>query len=188
MCCRTAQQCPGFPSPSAVITAPRDAPLYHSTQLPLMLRQERVYLFLFAVALLCCDMLWYSCSEQRWSNLNWSAPHYTLLTFTDNTALPGFLYFYTCSLNVSLHWVIISINFPPIYVIRWALTHSARSYLCINGWQSARAHTHTQSRVMSQWGHKHTNNISRTALRITSWAFHRFIWVKLSSYHIHTEM
>ncbi len=41
--------------------------------------------------------------------------------------------------------------------------------------------------VTSQWGHKHTNNISRTALRVTSWAFHRFIWVKLSSYHIHTE-
>ncbi len=76
-----------------------------------------VYLFLFAVALLCCDMLWYSWSVQRWSNLHWSAPRYALLTFADNTALPGFLYFYTCSLNISLHRIIISINFPLIYVI-----------------------------------------------------------------------
>ncbi len=48
--------------------------------------------------------------------------------------------------------------------------------------------THTEARMTSQWGHKHTNHISRTALRVTSWVFHRFIWVKLSSYHIHTEM
>ncbi len=34
---RTTQQCSGLPSPSAVITAPCDAPLYHSAQLPLML-------------------------------------------------------------------------------------------------------------------------------------------------------
>ncbi len=32
-----APQCPGVPSPSAVFTVPCDAPLYHSTQLPLML-------------------------------------------------------------------------------------------------------------------------------------------------------
>ncbi len=74
--CRTAQQCPGLPSPSAVITAPCDALLYHSAQLPLMLTGKAVcsnnasprkvyvtlvYLLLFAVELLCCDMLWYSC-------------------------------------------------------------------------------------------------------------------------------
>ncbi len=53
-----------------------------------------VYLFLFAVASLCCHMLWYSWSGQRWSNLHWSAPRYALFTFADNTALPGFLYFY----------------------------------------------------------------------------------------------
>ncbi len=29
------------------------------------------------------------------------------------------------------------------------------------------------------------NNISKTALRATSWAFYRLIWVKLASYHIH---
>ncbi len=34
---RTTQQCSGFPSPSAVITAPRDPPFYHSAQLPLRL-------------------------------------------------------------------------------------------------------------------------------------------------------
>ncbi len=33
---RTVQQCSGY-SPSSVITAPCDAPLYHSAQLPLML-------------------------------------------------------------------------------------------------------------------------------------------------------
>ncbi len=58
-----------------------------------------VYLFLFVVALLCCDMLWYSWSGQCWSNLHWSAPHYALLTFVDITALPGFLYLYTCFLT-----------------------------------------------------------------------------------------
>ncbi len=35
------------------------------------------------------------------------------------------------------------------------------------------AHTHTEARVTSQWGHKHTN-ISRTALRLTSWVFSPF--------------
>ncbi len=52
-------------------TAPCDAPLYHSFQLPLMLTGvpsnnaptrklyvTLVYLLLFEVALLCCDMLW----------------------------------------------------------------------------------------------------------------------------------
>ncbi len=40
--CHTAQQVPGlsFPSPSAVITAPRDSPLYHSAQLLLMLTER----------------------------------------------------------------------------------------------------------------------------------------------------
>ncbi len=172
--------CSGFPSPSTAITARCDAllniPLYHSAPLPLKLksaqimrRQEMsmlVYLFLFAVTLLCCHMLWYSWSGQRWSNLlQWSAPRYSLLTFADNTALPGFLYFYTCSLNVSLHQIIISIHFPLIYAVWWALTYSAQSYLCMNGWQrlAFSFSTHTEARVTSQWGHKHTNNISRTA-------------------------
>ncbi len=53
-----------------------------------------LYFYLFAVELLCCHMLLYSWSGQRWSNLlHWSAPRYALLTFADNTALPGFLYF-----------------------------------------------------------------------------------------------
>ncbi len=98
--------------------------------------------------------------------------------------------FYICSLNVSLHRIIISVNFPLIYAIWWALTQSAWSYLCMNGWQRCAFSfsTHTEARVTSQWGHKHTNNISRTAPRVTSWTFHRFIWVKLPSCHIHTEM
>ena len=36
-----------------------------------------------------------------------------------------------------------------------------------------------------KWGHKYMNNIPRTAGRVTSWAFDRFIWVKRSSYHIY---
>ncbi len=36
---RTTQQCSGY-SPSAVITVSRDASLYHSAQLPLMLTGE----------------------------------------------------------------------------------------------------------------------------------------------------
>ncbi len=83
-------------------------PLYHSAVTAHAHRKSRVhsnkaltrnvyvmlvYVFLIAVALLCCDMLWYSWSVQRWSNLYWSAPRYSLLTFVDNTALPGFFYF-----------------------------------------------------------------------------------------------
>ncbi len=36
-----------------------------------------------------------------------------------------------------------------------------------------------------KWGHKYTNNIPRTARRVTWWAFDPFIWVKRSSYHIY---
>ncbi len=36
-----------------------------------------------------------------------------------------------------------------------------------------------------KWGHKYTNNIPRTARRVTWWAFDRFIWVKRSSCHIY---
>ncbi len=52
-------------------------------------------------------------------------------------------------------------------------------------------HTYILKRVWSsrcfqhKWGHKYTNNIPRTAQRVTSWAFDRFIWVKRSSYHIY---
>ncbi len=95
-----------------------------------------VYLYLLAVALLLYL-------------LHWSAPRYALLTFADNTALPGFLYLYTCSLNVSLHRIIISIHFLLIYAIWWALTHSAPSYLCMNVWQRRKFSfsTHTLKRV-----------------------------------------
>ncbi len=51
-------------------------------------------------------------------------------------------------------------------------------------------HTYMKSVWSSQcfqhkWGHKYTNNIPRTARRVTWWAFDRFIWVKQSSYHIY---
>ncbi len=148
-------------------------------------------------------MLWYSWSGQRWSNLlQCSAPCYSLLTFTDNTALPVFLYFDTCLVDVSLHRIIIYIHFPLIYVICLALTHITRSYRSMNGWQrrafSFSTHTHTHTRTHTHT-HTHTHTQKRawglnedtntwTALRVTSWPFHSFIWVKLSSYHIHTEM
>ncbi len=51
--------------------------------------------------------------------------------------------------------------------------------------------THTYSSAwcsrcfQHKWGHKYTNNIPRTARRVTWWAFDRFIWVKRSSYHIY---
>ncbi len=159
----------------------------HSVQLPLMLtgkarskKQERkkkvyvtlVYMLLFAVALRCCDMLWYSCKISFTD----------LLTCADNT----------CLLDVSLHRIIISINFPLIYVIWWALTHITRSYLCMNGWQRRAfplVHRHTEARVTSQWGHKHTN-ISRTALRGHFMSVSPFHLSKSISYPhiIYTEM
>ncbi len=51
-------------------------------------------------------------------------------------------------------------------------------------------HTYMKSMWSSRcfqhkWGHKYTNNIPRTARRVTWWAFDRFIWVKRSSYHIY---
>ncbi len=39
----------------------------------------------------------------------------------------------------------------------------------------------------SQWGHKYINYISRTAMRVTSRAFYRFIWVKPASHHSYTH-
>ncbi len=41
--------------------------------------------------------------------------------------------------------------------------------------------------LSSQWGHKYINYISRTAMRVTSQAFYRFIWVKPASYHSYTH-
>ncbi len=161
MPCRTAQQCSGF-SPSAVITVPCDAPfnilLYHllryrscSPEKPTRnVYVMLVYLFLFAVVLLCCDMLWYNL-------LHWTSPRYALLIFADNTALPGFIIF-----------------LYMIYAIWWTLTHITRSYLFMNGWQrrTFSCSTHTEVRVMSRWGHKHTNNISRTAHYMSDSQFH----------------
>ncbi len=131
-----------------------------------------VYLLLFAVELLCCDM-------QYRADLG-------------NTMV--------CSHSLIIHVYLIFlytessffINFPLIDAIWWALAHIIRDHISV--WMYDREtsvflyHTHTEVRVTSQWGQKHTNNIARTALRVTSWAFHRLIWVKLSLYRIHTEM
>ncbi len=70
--------------------------------------------------------------------------------------------------------------------------------ISVNEWYrravSFTAHTHTEARDargdfsvcrLTKWGHKYMNNIPRTARRVTSWAFDRFIWVKRSSYHIY---
>ncbi len=68
--------------------------------------------------------------------------------------------------------------------------------ISVNEWHrravSFTAHIHTEARDargvfsiyrLTKWGHKYMNNIPRTARRVTSWAFDRFIWVKQSSYH-----
>ncbi len=124
-------------------------------------------------------MLWHAVVQLYWATLvklvQWSAPHSALLTCANNIALPGFIYFYTCLLNVSLHRIIISIHFPLIYAIWWALTHITWSQRCAFSFTThTHTHTHTHTAVISasQWGDKHTNNISRTALRVTSWVFH----------------
>ncbi len=121
-------------------------------------------------------MLLYSWSGQRWSNLlHWPASCYALLTFADNTALPGFLYFYTCSLNVSLHRVIISINFSLIYVIWWALTHSARSYLWMNGWER-RAFSFTTHTLKRAWRLNEDINTRATSPEL--------LWESLLPFHL----
>ncbi len=70
--------------------------------------------------------------------------------------------------------------------------------ISVNEWHiravSFTAHIHTEACDargdfsvcrLTKWGHKYMNNIHRTARRVTSWAFDRFIWVKRSSYHIY---
>ncbi len=85
-----------------------------------------VYLFLFAVVLLCCGMLYVV--QLIWATLVKSpsliCSRYALLTCADNTALSGFI-FCIRLLDVSLHRIIISIHFPLIYAIWWALTHKS---------------------------------------------------------------
>ncbi len=59
-------------------------------------------------------VLWHDVVQLIWATLvksYFSALRYALLTFADNT----------CLLDVSLHRIIISIHFPLIYAIRWAL-------------------------------------------------------------------
>ncbi len=61
-----------------------------------------------------------------------------------------------------------------------------RFHYCTHTYWSARD-TRSDFSVcrLTKWGHKYTNNIPRTAQRVTSWAFDGFIWVKRSSYHIY---
>ncbi len=90
--CRTAQQCSCFRSPSTIITAPCDAPLYHSVQLPLMLtgkadsaqitrRQERSMQVNVSILVAVCSraaVLWVTFSTADLGNagnifLHWSS-------------------------------------------------------------------------------------------------------------------
>ncbi len=64
--------------------------------------------------------------------------------------------------------------------------------ISVNEWHrravSFTAHIYSRaccSRCFSINEDKYTNNIPRTARRVTWWAFDRFIWVKRSSYHIY---
>ncbi len=77
----------------------------------------------------------------------------------------------TCLLDASLHRIIISIHFPLIYAIWWALLRCN-----ISVWMEDRDARfplpHTQKCAWRLNEDKHTNNIPRTTLRVTSWAFH----------------
>ncbi len=71
--------------------------------------------------------------------------------------------------------------------------------MSVNEWHrravSFTAHIHTEALWCSRWLSASAvslnedintwNNIPRTARKVTSWAFDRFIWVKRSSYHIY---
>jgi len=82
---------------------------------------------------------------------------------------------------------VMSINSYYAVISLWMDDRDARFPLA-----HTHTHTHTEALVTSQWGYKHMNNISRTALRVTSWAFHRLIWVKafhiLISYKLHRNI
>ncbi len=139
-----------------------------------------VYLFLFAVLLLCYG----NAGKISFTNL---LP--ALFTCTDNIALPGFLYFYTFT------WCFFKQNHNfysfPTDLRNMMSINSYYALISLYEWMAETRvflyHTHTHWSARESCGHKHTNNISRTALRVTSSAFHSFIWVKLASYHIHTE-
>ncbi len=133
-----------------------------------------VYLLLFAVELLCCDM-------QYRADLG-------------NTMV--------CSHSLIIHVYLIFlytessffINFPLIDAIWWALAHIIRDHISV--WMYDRetsvflyhTHTHTLKCAWRLNEDKNTQTTSPELLWVTSWAFHRFIWVKLSLYRIHTEM
>ncbi len=111
------------------------------------------------------------------------------------------LIFYTSLLDISLHRIIISINFLLIYMIWWALTKIMGSslYEWMNGGdvrfcllhththththRQTQTHTHTHVCRLSKWVLEYINSISRTALRVTSWVFYHFIGVKLASHN-----
>ncbi len=66
------------------------------------------------------------------------------------------------------------------------MTQTCGFIYCTHTYWSARAARGDFSVCrLTKWGHKYTNNIPRTAPRVTSRAFDRFIWVKRSSYHIY---
>ncbi len=66
------------------------------------------------------------------------------------------------------------------------MTQTCGFIYCTHTYSSARdARSDFSVCRLTKWGHKYMNNIPRTARRVTSWAFDRFIWVKRSSYHIY---
>ncbi len=78
---------------------------------------------------------------------------------------------------MSLHRIIIYIHFPLIYAIWWALTHSARSYFCMNGWQRCAFSfsTHTLKRP---WRLNEDTNTWTTSPELLWESLHEcFIWV-----------
>ncbi len=101
---------------------------------------------------------------------------------------------YTCFMTMCVPW---ESNPQPFALLTQCSTTEPQEHFTTHTLYHTHTLPHTLKRtwrswwfqpLQSQWGHKHTYIISRTALRVTSSAFHRFIWVKLASYHVHTEM
>ncbi len=88
----------------------------------------------------------------------------------------GFYIFYKCSLNVSLHLIIISIHFPLIYAIWWPLTHSAQSYFYMN-WLYRRAFSFSTHTLKHAWRLNEDINTRTTSPELLWDSLHEFFTI-----------
>ncbi len=87
---------------------------------------------------------------------------------------------------IQAHLDLIQAHPSVTFCIRHWMTQTCGFIYCTHTYWSARdARSDFSVCRLTKWGHKYMNNIPRTARRVTSWAFDRFIWVKWSSYHIY---